>query len=153
MIGCISASTYRRVQVLQFVCMTWTHPLDPIVSLEAATSKDTLDAYGITHILSVCPVKPQESGMASSRQYMNISVDDSEYENLLPHLPAACDFIESAIGGTYQNADVDGLVDEGDIAKARKECKILVHCFMGVSRSVSVVSAYCESTSIMCLII
>lgn len=54
---------------------------------------------------------------------MAIHVDDVTYENILIRLPEACQFIEKAI-------------DNGG--------KIYVHCMMGVSRSVTVVCAYCK---------
>jgi len=49
-------------------------------------------------------------------------VDDFEYEDILVHLPQSCQFIQTAL-------------DEGG--------KVLVHCVMGVSRSATVVCAYC----------
>jgi len=48
-------------------------------------------------------------------------VQDSEYEDLLVHLPRACRFIESALAGGGG---------------------VLVHCVMGMSRSATVVAAY-----------
>lgn len=53
-----------------------------------------------------------------------IHVDDTPDENILIRLPEACDFIQHAI-------------DSGG--------KIYVHCMMGVSRSVTVVCAYCKT--------
>lgn len=54
---------------------------------------------------------------------MVIPVQDSEYEDILIHLPDACQFIETALG-----------------------CggKVLVHCVMGISRSATIVCAYRE---------
>lgn len=57
-----------------------------------------------------------------------MKVEDSEYEDLLIHLPGLCDYIEKA------------LVGKG----GEKREKVLVHCVMGVSRSVTAVAAYRE---------
>lgn len=54
---------------------------------------------------------------------MTIGVQDTEYDDLLIHLPNACQFIQAAL-------------DEGG--------KVLVHCVMGVSRSATVICAFCE---------
>jgi dual specificity phosphatase 12 len=54
---------------------------------------------------------------------MAIHVDDYDDENILIRLPEACQFLEEALDGG---------------------AKVYVHCMMGVSRSVTVVCAYCE---------
>lgn len=54
---------------------------------------------------------------------LSIHVNDDPDENILIRLPEACQFIESAL-------------DSGG--------RIYVHCMMGISRSVTVVCAYCE---------
>lgn len=54
---------------------------------------------------------------------MTIPVQDTEYDDLLIHLPNACRFIQAAL-------------DEGG--------KVLVHCVMGISRSATVICAFCE---------
>ncbi|KAJ6630300.1 protein-tyrosine phosphatase-like protein [Mycena sp. CBHHK59/15] len=78
-------------------------------NLSAAQSQETKKKLGITHILSVCP-EYSSTGV----NHLVIAVDDSEYDDLLIHLPQACRFIEDALshGG-----------------------RVLVHCVMGVSRS------------------
>ena len=88
-------------------------------SLSAALSLDLRNQLGITHIVSVCPEYP-----STGPHHLVIAVDDSEYENLLIHLPQACQFMQAA------------LENDGG--------KVLVHCVMGISRSATVVAAYCE---------
>lgn len=58
----------------------------------------------------------------TKRDHMMIAVDDTEYDDLLTHLPKACDFIQDALNGGG---------------------KVLVHCVMGVSRSTTALAAYC----------
>lgn len=84
-------------------------------------SLERLKDLGITHVLSVCPDYPPATGVTD---HLAIPVQDSEYEDLLIHLPKACAFIQKAL-------DQNG--------------KILVHCVMGVSRSSTVVCAWRES--------
>jgi protein tyrosine phosphatase len=66
----------------------------------------------------VCPEYP-----STGPNHLTIAVDDSEYENLLIHLPQTCRFMQDTL-------------DEGGT--------VLVHCVMGVSRSTTVVAAYCK---------
>jgi hypothetical protein len=56
----------------------------------------------------------------------SVAVDDSEYEDILIHLPGLCDYIEEAL-------------QQGE--------KVLVHCIMGISRSVTAVAAYCKQVA------
>ncbi|KIL58965.1 hypothetical protein M378DRAFT_27261 [Amanita muscaria Koide BX008] len=98
-----------------------------IGNLSAALSKSHCRSIGTTHVLSVCPdypSTPTESNASESdleTRHLTIAVHDSEYEDLLIHLPRACRFIESAVSGGG---------------------KVLVHCVMGISRSATVVAAY-----------
>ncbi|KAF8839313.1 phosphatases II [Paxillus ammoniavirescens] len=107
--------------------MTWSDApisVDAIIddnvyigNLSAALSQDVRKKLGITHLLSVCT----EHTFESRPNAMAITVQDSEYEDLLIHLPDACNFIQTAL-------------DQGG--------KVLVHCVMGISRSTTVVCAY-----------
>lgn len=63
-----------------------------LVSLWAAQSDETKQQYRITHIVSVCPEFP-----STGVNHLVIPVDDSEYDDLLIHLPDACRFIEDAL--------------------------------------------------------
>lgn len=110
--------------------MTWLDvpiSIDPIITdnvfignLSAALSTDVRKKFGITHVLSVCT-----EYSSADHNHLTIPVQDSEYEDLLIHLPRGCSFIQSAL-------------DQGG--------KVLVHCAMGVSRSPTMVCAYLMST-------
>lgn len=91
------------------------------LSLAAALSTDVRKGLGITHILSVCT-----EYSSTDHNHLTIPVQDSEYEDLLIHLPRGCSFIQNAL-------------DQGG--------KVLVHCAMGVSRSPTIVCAYRKFTS------
>jgi len=84
--------------------------------LPGAMSTEIRESLEITHILSVCPNFP-----STGPNHLQISVLDTEHENLLIHLPKACHFIQNSLDGGG---------------------RVLVHCVMGVSRSSTVVSAY-----------
>ncbi|KAK7035938.1 phosphatases II [Favolaschia claudopus] len=92
-------------------------------NLRAAESEQTKERYGITHTLSVCPEL-----LSSGPRHLVIPVDDSEYDDLLIHLPEACRFIE------------DALAQKG---------RVLIHCVMGISRSTTVLAAYLMKTRSM----
>lgn len=92
---------------------------EPSYSLSSALSSDLRKELGITHILSVCP--DRVSVEINPQNHFQISVNDSEYEDLLIHLPDACQFIQK-------------VVNEGG--------RVLVHCVMGVSRSATALSAF-----------
>lgn len=96
-------------------------------SILAARSSRSLTERRITHILSVCPDPIPAELSASGVSHKRIAVDDVDYEDLLIHLPDACRFIDQA------------LRDGGNV---------LVHCVQGISRSATVVAAYCESSFI-----
>jgi len=72
------------------------------------------------------PQQPQQRwqmGTTNESTMTPILVQDSEYKDILIHLPMACWFIQTAL-------------DQGG--------RMLVHCVMGTSRSTTVVAAYCE---------
>ena len=88
-----------------------------------ARSTRSMTENHITHIVSVCadpiPGKVPASGIC----HMRIPVEDVDYADLLIHLPSACQFINQAL----QSGGV-----------------VFVHCDQGISRSATVVAAYCR---------
>ena len=113
-----------------------------IGNLRAAAAPNLLASLGITHVLSVCPDHPITrattslgecsastiQGSMAEIQHLTISVQDSEYAEILPFLPRACTFIQDALA-------VKGVRN-----------RVLVHCVMGVSRSATVIAAYLMKT-------
>lgn len=97
-----------------------------IFSIQAATSSRSLTERRITHIVSVCsdpiPAEAPESGIC----HLRISVEDVDFADLLIHLPQLCQFIDQAI---------------------RSGGVVLVHCLQGLTRSATVVAAYCALVS------
>mmetsp|Transcript_10678 Transcript_10678/g.43778 ORF Transcript_10678/g.43778 Transcript_10678/m.43778 type:complete len:238 (+) Transcript_10678:225-938(+) len=89
-------------------------------SVYAATNEATMKAHGVTHVLVVSGVLPRL--FPQSFRYCQVDIDDFEMDNVLEVLPACFAFIDAAL--------------------AEPDHCILVHCQGGVSRSVSVVTAY-----------
>lgn len=87
--------------------------------MSSALSSDIRRELGITHILSVCPDRVTVE--INPQNHLRISVHDSEYEDLLIHLPEACQFIQRAVN---------------------ERGRVLIHCVMGVSRSATALSAF-----------
>ena len=158
-------------------CVLWSYlvafasapPLSNTDSLSSLASATTLPEHperGVTHILSVCHEYPETSSDTNERKagpsstpapssthprHHRIAVHDSEYEALLPHLPAAVAFIREALdagpatSGDAQSVGVGLKSSAEDTVPdnvASKNHRVLVHCVMGISRSVAVVCAY-----------
>ncbi|KAK7357966.1 hypothetical protein VNO80_17264 [Phaseolus coccineus] len=89
----------------------------------AARSTYTLQRLGITHILCLCTneVGQLESQFPDLFTYKNFSVCDNEDSNISSIFEEACDFIDY-------------------VEKAGQS--VLVHCFEGKNRSVTVVLSY-----------
>lgn len=85
-------------------------------SVQAAMSGEFRRQKGITHIVSVCTGVP-----STGENHLSIPIEDWERVDILTHLPNCNEFIQNAL-------DCGGAV--------------LVHCFMGISRSTTAVAAY-----------
>ena len=87
--------------------------------LQAASYKELLLKFGITHILTVAKDHPPQ--FPSTFVYKVVPVHDMPYTNLQRRFPDCITFIKSALA---------------------KGGRVLVHCFAGVSRSATIVIAY-----------
>ncbi|XP_077476184.1 uncharacterized protein LOC144089149 [Stigmatopora argus] len=87
---------------------------------ESDVTQDRLASLGISYVLSVSRCSPRPSFLPCSR-YLRIPIDDSLWDDLLPWIPQALGFIDSAMssGGS-----------------------VLVHCAAGISRSPALAVAY-----------
>ncbi|KJA17715.1 hypothetical protein HYPSUDRAFT_1004786 [Hypholoma sublateritium FD-334 SS-4] len=94
-------------------------------NLSAALSVEEKQRLSISHIVSVCP-----NYQSTGPTHLNISIEDTEYDDLLINLPQVCAFIQDAL-------------DHGG--------RVLVHCVMGISRSSAAVAAFLMKTKNMSL--
>ncbi|XP_030465931.1 dual specificity protein phosphatase 1-like [Syzygium oleosum] len=83
-----------------------------------ASKKDRLKSLNVTHILTVANLAP---AFPKDFVYKVVDVMDSENTHIGQHFEECINFIDEA---------------------RRQGGSILVHCFMGISRSVTVVAAY-----------
>ncbi|KAE9553782.1 hypothetical protein FO519_003003 [Halicephalobus sp. NKZ332] len=88
---------------------------------ETAKNMETLKRYNVRYVINVTNNLPNYFKEEPGFNYLRIGVDDTCSHNLIEHFPTAIAFIE----------------------KAREEkCSVLVHCWAGISRSVTVCLAY-----------
>ena len=69
-------------------------------------------------------------------KHKHIDIDDDPTEDILCHLKDACDWIET---GLQSGSKI------GDDRDEHRQVGVLVHCTQGISRSGSIVVAYCKS--------
>ncbi|KAI9136788.1 protein-tyrosine phosphatase-like protein, partial [Paraphysoderma sedebokerense] len=91
-----------------------------ISTLQTLQNNSILRENGITHILLAVPIDDQQYTTTEEFQFMNVSLYDTESEDLLSQLPACMEFIENGV--------IQG--------------KVVVCCVAGMSRSAGIVIAY-----------
>lgn len=64
----------------------------------------------------------------------HLDINDDPTEDILIYLKDACDWIKTSLASTTTHVDSDNLRQVG----------VLVHCTQGISRSGSIVVAYCK---------
>jgi hypothetical protein len=94
-----------------------------LFSIQIAYQSRYLTDHSVTHIVSVCHDEVPAQQPESPIHHFRVPIDDLEEADLLIHLPAACQFIHSAL-------------NQGGV--------VLVHSTLGQSRSAALVSAYCK---------
>jgi protein tyrosine phosphatase len=89
-----------------------------ISSLRVASTSSVLQGLNITHVLTICPMRPTQFPGIS---YKIVCISDSPTVKISEKFEECFEFINSALqaGGV-----------------------VLVHCFQGVSRSATIVLAY-----------
>lgn len=96
---------------------------------ENASDSKLLMKIGITHILNVANDIPRplinEHCLPFIKGYCKIGLEDNKSQNITKHFENAFQFIDDTL-----------------VSDKTSNNKLLVHCFYGVSRSVSIVIAY-----------
>ena len=99
-----------------------------------ARSREALAAHGITHVVNCCGYVCKNHFEQEGIEYLTLCLEDSPTEEIVTVLYKVFEFIDAAINA-------------GEGAPRRREGagggnNVLVHCTMGVSRSVSICIAY-----------
>lgn len=81
------------------------------------------------------PVGNDTSANKNEVLVKHIDIDDDPAEDILYHLKSACDWIETCLQPGSKSGEGYDL----------KKVGVLVHCTQGISRSGSIVVAYCKS--------
>lgn len=111
------------------------------------TAQDPVVAasLGITHIVSVLDFVPTFPNEMQHIEKMHVRLSDNFREKITPHLEHTTAFIREALESDPENKVlVRGTIERGYVTRmAANPCHATqVHCFMGISRSATVVCAY-----------
>ncbi|KAL6309305.1 protein-tyrosine phosphatase-like protein [Sparassis latifolia] len=99
-------------------------------NLLTAEDEAELSSLRITHVVSVLEIAPKFPPSMSHLKILHIPIEDSAKTDILQYLEQTTHYIKSALEEDEKNA-------------------VLVHCFMGMSRSATVVCAYLIATTDM----
>jgi protein phosphatase slingshot len=88
-----------------------------------ASNFNQLDEFNITSVLNITNEIPNYFEEDINFDYLKISIDDTNNETIINHLDIALKFLN-------------------EIKKKKPNQNVLVHCYMGSSRSASIILAY-----------
>lgn len=117
------------------------HPTQTVVvnNIDFAMDAKRREEAGITHVVSVCPLTAEETKAikpAGFFTHLIIPVQDEATEDLLIWLPHAVAWIRKALtSGHYSRWS------KWNASYATGTPRVLIHCHMGMSRSVTVACA------------
>lgn len=128
--SCLIFSLAGMVARLSLPCLLLTHAL---YSSYAASNLYLLESKKINFVLTIMskdlPEEVRNQFIAKGIPHKFVKKEDVDYENLLETFGELCEVIEGNL--------------RGDAEQPGK--RVLVHCAMGISRSVTTVLAYGES--------
>lgn len=97
-----------------------------LADISAAENLNTLNALGITHVVSAMTGYVALPLRLPASQHLQLPLQDNPFAELAAHLPTATAFISQALSNPH--------------------ARVLVHCIQGISRSSSVVAGYLVAT-------
>jgi predicted protein tyrosine phosphatase len=111
-------------------------------SVGTAYNLDSMKEYNITHIINA--TRRVKCKYIDEFKYLQIEVNDNNNENISQHFNQCFDFINNAIefNNNNNNNNNEISINNNDINKEIKNPKILIHCYAGKSRCVTICCAY-----------
>ncbi|RKU41481.1 hypothetical protein DL546_004662 [Coniochaeta pulveracea] len=128
-----------------------------IGNYESCKNLRILMNHDITAMVSVGYMRPKEwdgpgyRTLIEDKDHLIVPCGDSNTEDILMRLPDICDFIESRLHAKPIDLSkmieipthaMAGGLEDFDMSEYFRGHNVLVHCYMGVSRSATVVAAY-----------